>query len=105
MPKNLFRSTPGLLRKNEPNTKNIGRELSRILQKTKKTSLPKSVNDKKVKNLQDFRKNYHNKKTILKLETSSKKLMVISKKDLMNDDEIIRKNFNYESSKLFKQLK
>ena len=63
------------------------------------------VNEKKIKNLKEFRKNYNNKKTILKLETTSKKLMVISKKDLMNDDEIIRKNFNYESSKLFKQLK
>ena len=62
------------------------------------------VNDKKIKNLQDFRKNYYNKKRILKLETSSKKLMVISKKDLENDDENIRKNFNYQPSKLFKRL-
>lgn len=62
------------------------------------------VNDKCVHNLKDFRKQFNLKKNIVKFETDSKKLVVLSKEDLFNDDLNISKNFNYQVSKLFKHL-
>jgi PDZ domain-containing secreted protein len=64
------------------------------------------VNDKKVNNLSDFRKYFvQTNKKCIKIETSKNKIAILPIDKLKKDDKLMRKNFNYSESKLFKQFK
>ncbi|QOI90266.1 hypothetical protein QKU58_gp065 [Pyramimonas orientalis virus] len=83
----------------------VGGELSRM-DILGKGDLISKVNDKKIKNLSDFRKYFIlSKKTkTIKLETTTNKFIILPVDKLIKDDRKMRKLYNYNESKLFKQL-
>lgn len=62
------------------------------------------VNNRKVKNLKDFREHFETKDKNIKFETSTHDLVIIPKAEFKKDDVAIRKTYNYPKSKLFKHL-
>lgn len=65
----------------------------------------KKVNGKKTKNLDEFRKQFVQSDKVLKIETCSNKVAILPIDKLKKDDKLMRKNYNYTESKLFRQLK